>query len=51
MSVTNFSAGGSSSTGIHPTKVTMPALAEMKRQGKPICRSHGLRLRNVAAGG
>ncbi len=37
MSLTNFSAGGSSSAGIHPTKVTMPALAEMKRQGKPIC--------------
>lgn len=37
MSLTNFSAGGPSSTGILPTKVTMPALAEMKRQGKPIC--------------
>ncbi len=37
MSVTNFSAGGSSSTGFPLTKVTMPALAGMKRQGKPIC--------------
>jgi 3-methyl-2-oxobutanoate hydroxymethyltransferase len=37
MSVTNFSAGsGSASTGIPVTKVTVPALAEMKRQGKPI---------------
>jgi 3-methyl-2-oxobutanoate hydroxymethyltransferase len=36
MSLTNFSAGGSSSTGVPVTKVTMPALAEMKRQGKPI---------------
>jgi 3-methyl-2-oxobutanoate hydroxymethyltransferase len=36
MSLTNFSAGGASPTGISLTKVTMPALAEMKRQGKPI---------------
>ena len=37
MSVTNFSAGsGSASTGIPITKVTVPTLAEMKRQGKPI---------------
>jgi 3-methyl-2-oxobutanoate hydroxymethyltransferase len=37
MSITNFPAGrGSSSAGIPITKVTMPALAEMKRQGKPI---------------
>src|ERR1700740_3462613 len=36
MSLTNFPAGGSSSTGVPITKVTMPALAEMKRQGKPI---------------
>ena len=37
MSVTNFPAGeGSASTGLPITKVTMPALAEMKRQGKPI---------------
>jgi len=37
MSVTNFPGGRSSaSTGIPTTKVTMPALAEMKRQGKPI---------------
>jgi 3-methyl-2-oxobutanoate hydroxymethyltransferase len=36
MSLTNFSGGGSSSTGVPITKVTMPALAEMKRQGKPI---------------
>ena len=36
MSLTNFPAGGSSSTGAPITKVTMPALAEMKRQGKPI---------------
>src|SRR5580658_1034295 len=37
MSVTNFSGGpGSASTGIPITKVTVPALAEMKRQGKPI---------------
>ena len=37
MSVTNFPGGSSSaSTGIPTTKVTVPALAEMKRQGKPI---------------
>jgi 3-methyl-2-oxobutanoate hydroxymethyltransferase len=37
MSITNFLAGsGSASAGIPVTKVTMPALAEMKRQGKPI---------------
>jgi 3-methyl-2-oxobutanoate hydroxymethyltransferase len=37
MSVTNLPGGSTSaSTGIPPTKVTMPALAEMKRQGKPI---------------
>ncbi len=36
MSLTNFPGGGSSSTGVPLTKVTMPALAEMKRQGKPI---------------
>jgi 3-methyl-2-oxobutanoate hydroxymethyltransferase len=35
MSLTNF-PGNSSSTGVPITKVTMPALAEMKRQGKPI---------------
>jgi len=37
MSITNFPAGQSSaSAGIPVTKVTVPALAEMKRQGKPI---------------
>jgi 3-methyl-2-oxobutanoate hydroxymethyltransferase len=36
MSVTNFPGGNSAPTGLHPAKVTMPALAEMKRQGKPI---------------
>jgi len=37
MSITNFPAGnGSASAGIPVTKVTVPALAEMKRQGKPI---------------
>jgi 3-methyl-2-oxobutanoate hydroxymethyltransferase len=38
MSVTNF-PGGSNSTpqGIPTTKVTMPALGEMKRQGRAIC--------------
>lgn len=36
MSLTSFSAGGASSSGSPVTKVTMPALAEMKRQGKPI---------------
>src|ERR1035437_9786905 len=37
MSLTNFPGGPSSAT-TNPTilKVTMPALAEMKRQGKPI---------------
>jgi 3-methyl-2-oxobutanoate hydroxymethyltransferase len=38
MSVTNFPGGaGSSDSGVSLQKVTMPALAEMKRQGKPIC--------------
>ncbi len=36
MSLTNFPGGGSSPSGVPITKVTMPALAEMKRQGKPI---------------
>ncbi|HEV2133112.1 MAG TPA: 3-methyl-2-oxobutanoate hydroxymethyltransferase [Terracidiphilus sp.] len=37
MSITNFSAGGDLSRHGSPiTKVTMPTLAEMKRQGKPI---------------
>ena len=37
MSVTNFPGGSTTaSTGIPMTKVTVPALAEMKRQGKPI---------------
>ena len=37
MSVTNFPGSqNSASTGLPITKVTMPALAEMKRQGKPI---------------
>jgi 3-methyl-2-oxobutanoate hydroxymethyltransferase len=37
MSATNYSSGSSSSpSGFPITKVTMPALAEMKRQGKPI---------------
>ncbi|MDR5729220.1 MAG: 3-methyl-2-oxobutanoate hydroxymethyltransferase [Terriglobia bacterium] len=36
MSLTNFPAAGVSHTGNPVTKVTMPALAEMKRQGKPI---------------
>jgi 3-methyl-2-oxobutanoate hydroxymethyltransferase len=36
MSLTSFSAGGASSSGSPVTKVTVPALAEMKRQGKPI---------------
>src|ERR1700734_1700876 len=35
MSLTAFT-GGSSPSGTPITKVTMPALAEMKRQGKPI---------------
>ena len=34
MSLTNFPAGNSSGTPV--VKVTMPALSEMKRQGKPI---------------
>ncbi len=36
MSLISFPAGGASSSGSPLTKVTMPALAEMKRQGKPI---------------
>jgi 3-methyl-2-oxobutanoate hydroxymethyltransferase len=36
MSLTNFPGSGSSPAGNPLTKVTMPALAEMKRQGKPI---------------
>jgi 3-methyl-2-oxobutanoate hydroxymethyltransferase len=37
MSVTNFPGGRSSaSAGVPTTKITMPALQEMKRQGKPI---------------
>ena len=37
MSLTNFPGGANSSHPSNPiTKVTMPALAEMKRQGKPI---------------
>lgn len=37
MSLTNFPGGANSSHPCNPiTKVTMPALAEMKRQGKPI---------------
>lgn len=36
MSLTNFPAAGDSHTGNPVTKVTMPALAEMKRQGRPI---------------
>ena len=36
MSLTNFPGGGSSCPGVPIAKVTMPALAEMKRQGKPI---------------
>ncbi len=36
MSLTNFPGGGVSSTNAPITKVTMPALAEMKRQGKLI---------------
>jgi 3-methyl-2-oxobutanoate hydroxymethyltransferase len=36
MSLTGFSTGGASSSGSPLTKVTMPALVEMKRQGKPI---------------
>jgi len=38
MSLTQFpSPAGSSPGGVSLTKVTMPALGEMKRQGKPIC--------------
>jgi len=38
MSVTQFSSGaGPSPGGVALPKVTMPALGEMKRQGKPIC--------------
>ncbi len=38
MSVTNFPGrADSSDSGVSLPKVTMPALAEMKRQGKPIC--------------
>jgi len=37
MSLTNFSAGANSARSVDPaTKVTVPALAEMKRQSKPI---------------
>ena len=36
MSLTNFSLGGAPSPSSPVTKVTMPALAEMKCQGKPI---------------
>src|ERR1700744_2427843 len=36
MSLTNFPGGGPSSTGIPITKVPMPTLAGMKRQGKLI---------------
>ncbi len=36
MSLANFSTGGASSSGSSLPKVTMPALAEMKRQGKLI---------------
>ena len=36
MSLTNFPGGNPSPSGVPLTKVTMPALAEMKRQGKPI---------------
>ena len=36
MSLTNFPGSGASSAGSSLTKITMPALAEMKRQGKPI---------------
>src|SRR5580698_9230701 len=36
MSLTSFTAGGAPSPSSPVTKVTMPALAEMKRQGKPI---------------
>jgi 3-methyl-2-oxobutanoate hydroxymethyltransferase len=36
MSLTNFPGGNSTTSGPQLPKVTMPALAEMKRQGKPI---------------
>jgi len=36
MSLTSFPSGSSSGAANPPTKVTMPALLEMKRQGKPI---------------
>jgi 3-methyl-2-oxobutanoate hydroxymethyltransferase len=36
MNLTNFPGGDSSPQAFPVTKVTMPALAEMKRQGKPI---------------
>src|SRR6266567_3292855 len=36
MSLTNFPGGSSTSSANQLPKVTMPALAEMKRQGKPI---------------
>ncbi len=37
MSITSFPGGASASPAVNsPTKVTMPALIEMKRQGKPI---------------
>jgi len=36
MSLTSFPRGGGPSTDASTTKVTIPALAEMKRQGKPI---------------
>jgi 3-methyl-2-oxobutanoate hydroxymethyltransferase len=36
MSITHFPGGDSSSNSASITKVTVPALAEMKRQGKPI---------------
>jgi 3-methyl-2-oxobutanoate hydroxymethyltransferase len=36
MSLTNLPGGTSPTAGVSTTKITMPALAEMKRQGKPI---------------
>lgn len=36
MSLTNFPGASSSPDGVPITKITAPALAEMKRQGKPI---------------
>src|ERR1700744_1478614 len=41
MSLTSFSPRRASSSGSPTTKVTMPALGEMKRQGKPICALTG----------